>query len=127
MKKLLIKRNTFTKLEYYCSKELLSSVLSTFGNDNIEIDETDVCEDRWDITDFIKNEGILLLDKLKVIYTFDHLLGDIIYEGKIIQYSILCNILKSEECNQVLFYWIHSKANGNTPYYDVGKIIIPKL
>lgn len=127
MEKLIIKRNTFSKLNNYCSTELLSSVLSTYGNDNIEIDETDVCEDRWEITDFIKNEDISLLDKLKVICVFDHLLGDIIYGGEITQYSILCHILKSEECNQVLFYWIHSKAKGNTPYYDVGEIIIPKL
>ena len=128
MRKLQIKRHTYNRLTKYSSESLLSLVFTDFGYANIEIDDSQTCEDRWDITDFIDNGNIPLLEKLKVIFIFDHLLGHVIYEGKETFFSVLGACLGNRsEFQKVLFYWLHTKMNGEVPFFDVGDIEVPDV
>ena len=117
----------FRKLCSFCSLDLLKSVFDSFGRENIEIDESNQCEDVWDVTEYLNNEVIPFIDKMKVLRTFDQLLGIIVYQGKPTQYSVLCSILKRNECYTVLLYWMHTELNGLVPYFNRGDIIVPKV
>jgi hypothetical protein len=127
MDKLQIRRKTFRRLCSFCSLDLLKSVFDSFGRENIEIDESNQCEDVWDVTEYLNNEVIPFIDKMKVLRTFDQLLGIIVYRGKPTQYSVLCSILKRKECYTVLLYWMHTELNGLVPYFNRGDIIVPKV
>lgn len=129
MDKLQINRKTYHKLCSFCSLDLINSVFDSFGRNNVEIDESNQCEDVWDVTEYLNNDDdvIPFIDKLKVLFTFDQLLGTIVYHDEPTQYSVLYPILKREECYTVLLYWMHTKLNGLVPYYNRGDIVVPNL
>lgn len=127
MDKLQIKRVTFRRLCSFCSLDLLNSVFDSFGRDLIEIDESNQCEDVWDVTEYLNNEAIPFIDKMKVLRTFDQLLGTIVYQDESTQYSVLCSILNRKECYTVLLYWMHTELNGLVPYFNRGDIVVPKV
>lgn len=74
-----INRKTFRRLSNFCSAKLISLVLDGFGKDKIRINESNRGNDTWDVTSFVHNEDGLLLEKMKVLCAFDHLLGNILY------------------------------------------------
>lgn len=122
-----IKRKTFRRLSNFCSAELLSLVFNAFGQDRIKIDDSDTCSDNWCVTEFVNNEDGLLLEKMKVLCAFDHLLGNIQYHDEPTAYSVLCSILKHYECNKVLMFWLHTEMNGIIPFFEIGDIEIPEI
>lgn len=122
-----IKRKTFRRLSNYCSAELLSLVFNVFGQDRIKIDDSNTCSDNWRVTEFVENEDGLLLEKMKVLCAFDHLFGNILYHDEPTAYSVLCSILKRNECNKVLMFWLHTEMNGIIPFFEIGDVEIPKI
>lgn len=127
MKKVLqIKRETFTKLNNYCTPELIKTLFDDLGIDNILVDDTNSCDDVWDVTSYIQQDSNML-EKAKLIRVYDYLLGKIIYKGRETQYSVLCRLLKRDEFNTVFLYWLHTELNGEIPVLSLGDIVIPNL
>ena len=127
MDKLQIKRETLHELCSFCSLDLINRVFDSFGRNNIKIDDSNQCEDVWDATEYLNNDVIPFIDKMKVLRVFDQLLGMIVYQGEPTQYSVLCSVLNREECNTVLLYWLNTESNGDTPHFDLGDVIVPQL
>lgn len=127
MDRLNIKRKTLLKLEGICSSRLLSEVFDSLGQENILIDEGNRTEDKWKIDNFLSNENCPFIEKMKVLYAFEALYGEIIFKGRQVFYTVLTGLLNNRiECHIVRHYWQCTVANGIMPHFDLGEIIIPK-
>ena len=124
-KVLQIKRDTFTKLNNYCTPELIETLFDDLGIENVFIDETNSCDDIWDVTSIIKQDSNLL-EKAKLICVFDRLSGKNIYNGRGTHYTDLCRLLNKNEFEKVSLYWEQSTSNGVIPVLSLGDITIPK-
>lgn len=127
MVKLWIKRGTLSELSSFCTPVLLIKVFKGLGENNIVIDETDKNEDIWNVDTFLKTYHIELLDRLKVVFVFYYLGGQLKYNNETIPYEILFRILNCNEPNVVLRYWLHNLYNDIIPTFDVGELVIPKV
>ena len=127
MDKLIIKHKTIQSLLQHCTAELLESVFSHVGANNITVDNTNKYKDTWEIKHILQAEHEELLDNLKVIYVFYKLGGTLIYEGKETPYPVLFRLIDKNEPNAVMLYWAHNEANDVKPIYDKGEFEIPKI
>ena len=84
MVKLWIKRGTLSELSSFCTPVLLIKVFKGLGENNIVIDETDKNEDIWNVDTFLKTYHIELLDRLKVVFVFYYLGGQLKYNNETI-------------------------------------------
>lgn len=127
MDKLIIKDKTRQSLLQNCTAELIESVFSHVGVNNITVDKTNMCKNTWEITQLLQVEHEELLDNLKVIYVFYNLGGTLIYDGKDTPYPVLFRLIDKNEPNAVSLYWAHNEANDVKPIYDIGEVEIPKI
>lgn len=125
MDSLFIKKKSYQKLQKYCTSSLLDHVLDDLGNYNI--DTTNSCEDNWCISSFLDVEHLQLLDRLKVIYVFSVIGGNIVYQDEVIPYQVLFRKINCDEPNIVLRYWLHNLYNDLIPTFDIGELYIPKV
>ena len=128
MTKLKIKRKTLNRMQSICSNDLISSVFEAFGLEDIIIDDLNQEQDTWEISEFIDSESCPLVDKLKVLYTFEKLYGHIEFDGKETCYNVLTAILGNKiEFHDVRRRWEHMEQNHDCPSFSLGDIIIPDI
>ena len=127
MRNLSIRRNTLQKLHCFCTIELLQNVFKDFGEDNITIDEKNKINDSCDLGDFLYVEHLQLLDRLKVLYVFSYLGGQIFLQSKSTPYQTLFRLLNCDEPNVVFNYWLNNLYNDEIPVFGVGELNIPKV
>lgn len=124
---LRIKRSTLRELNELCSTNLLTMVFDDFGRERITIDENNLVEDKWDLTQFLDSNNIPLVEKLKVILCLETLFCTLIYQNHQTDYTKISLLLRNHISDKVLLYWMHTEMNGCKPYFGIGDFVVPPL
>ena len=127
MDKLTIKKSTLSSMYRYCTASLIKNVFDNFESENMIIDKTNKTDDFWEFNVIPSIGHIQLLNKLKVVYVFAFLGGNIVLNGNVIPYQSLFRILNCNEPNIVLRYWVNNIYNDIVPVFDLGEIEIPPI
>lgn len=132
METLSLRLSTRRKMLLICSERLIDYVFDDFKDNGGVIIIGDNEKDIWDITKYIFTTTIPLIEKLKVLSTFDDLEWTrIIYENKALNFSALCSILRNKDTNVVTdtraiqASWVNNSLNDTQPFFDLWSVSIP--
>lgn len=126
MENLVLQRKSLIAISKFCSDELIDLVFTDLNRIGVFINETNVLEDRWDVTEFMKPSVIPMIEKAKFLYVFQKVtLSSFIYKGEEMLFVILGIHSKNDEIfTKVLINWLNQESKGNNPFFDVGNIEI---
>lgn len=128
MKRIVIKRQSFTKLCTVCSLELIDYVFGAFKSFGgiIVVDEENQEDDIWELENFHNETTHDKLEIMKVMSSFGQY-GMFNLNGRLMFFDGVVLMSNHKEGRLVMKAWYNYRCNGMTPYFNMGELKIPRL
>lgn len=115
-------------MKLFVLKHCTTSLINAVFNQNDSEFENICINDLWDIDEYIKkDDNTISFDAIKVMFVFDKGGCTLRYQGKRINYSTLIKEMGGIQTDSISSFWLNNIANGVTPKFDVGEIVVPEV